>query len=191
MNRRKYLGGLLTATTLAGCSGDVDTEQNQQRTTETTEEVPMHEPGESFTVGSGARSIQYRVTDVKLATEGIGSSMVYAEPDGIFVVVILEMENVGDETLDITTNHLKLVDSEGRTFEADTEALTYATNDGRIEAEAITFDQLQPGLNVRRSVIYDVPTGAGYGLLVEPAGVFSGAESHVVPVGRVYTVSVL
>lgn len=186
MDRRKYLatvGALLTA----GCAGDVDETPTTEETTrepDTTTAMAAHDIGESFTVGSGAKSIRYRVTKAILFEEAIGSSMVYTEPDGVFVCVILEMENVGDETLDISTRHLKLVDGEGRTFEADTEALSYATNDGRIEAEPIMFDQLQPGLRVTRSVIYDVPTGQGYVLLVEPAGMFSNAESHFVPLGR-------
>lgn len=179
MNRRKYLSTIGALTLTAGCAGDADTDETPPTTT-TTDGPPMHEMGETFTVGDGATEIEYQTTDAFAITDAIGSAYAATDPDGMFVVVTLEMENVGDESLDITTNHLKLVDDQARTFEADTEALTYATNDPRIEADAIMFDQLQPGLSVTRSIIFDVPSEGGYGLMVDPAGVFSTAESHVV-----------
>ena len=153
--------------------------------TETEEQSLVHEVGESFVVGSGAQSIEYIVNDVYGIGDYIGSDPDFGTtPDGLFVVVSLTLTNVGDESLDITTNLLKLIDGEDREFEADTEAGIYADGDSRISAEPISFDQLQPGLSVTRSVIFDVPEGT-YQFAAEPAGAFSSAETHYVPIGDV------
>lgn len=196
MRRRTYLASVAATTTaIAGCTGDVEEPESggnggggsggsdpTPTATETTAAV-QHEIGESFVVGDGAKSVRYQVNDV-FTVEEVGSGQLAQQPDGIFVVVILQMENVGDETLDITTRHLLLIDEQERTFESDTEASIYAEQDARIEAEPITFDQLQPGLEVTRSVIYDVPPGQGYALLIEPVGILSGADEHFVVLGQ-------
>lgn len=161
------------------------TETPTPTATSTPEPTLTHEMGESFTVGDGARSIRYTVTDFTVIEDYIGQSAEYgATPDGIFAVVIMTLENIGDETIDITARHLKLADQEDRTFEADTEASIYAEQDDRIGADPISFDQLQPGLSVDRAIVYDVPSGT-YRLAVEPAGIFSNANTHYVPLGDV------
>jgi len=204
MERRKFLtlSGVAFAPAIAGCSGNgsdpgSDSESEERETEDTPTPTPTptttgdpkqslsHEIGESFTVGEGAQSVKYSVSGYSTIEDYVGSSpSIGSEPDGTFVVVTLTLENVGDETIDITTRHLKLADQQDRTFEADTEALIYADQDPRIEADPIAFDQLQPGLSVTRSVIYDVPSGT-YRLSVEPVGVFSGADTHYVPLGDV------
>ncbi|MDL0134968.1 DUF4352 domain-containing protein [Halobacterium salinarum] len=195
MNRRNFIAGtgMMAMTALAGCSGDGTDDANNggdgggDSSEPTTEEQQSltHEMGESFTVGEGAQSIQYTVNDYSTIDDYIGSGPDIGEtPDGTFVVVNLDMENVGDESLDISTNNLKLIDQEDRTFEADTGAGIYAGQDSRISAESITFDQLQPGLSVTRAVIFDVGSGE-YRFAAEPAGVFSNADTHYVPLGEV------
>lgn len=195
--------GAVGLAALAGCSGgDTDgggsgssgdentptptsTPTPTATSTSTPEQTLTHEMGEVFTVGDGERSIEYTVEDFTSIDDYIGQSEDFGStPDGIFAVVTLTLENVGDESIDITTRHLKLADQEDRTFEADTEASVYAGQDDRIGAEPISFDQLQPGLSVTRSVVYDVPTGT-YRLAVEPAGIFSNADTHYVPLGEV------
>jgi hypothetical protein len=145
-----------------------------------------HDVGESFTVGDGDQSVQYQATDA-FSQDAVGTSGVGSEADGIYLVVILEMENVGDESFDITDRHLRAVDSEDREFEADFEASAYADSDPRIEAEGITYEQLNPGLSVTRAVIFDVNPGEEYRLKIEPVGVFSSADTHYVTIGSVET----
>jgi hypothetical protein len=184
MKRRTCLGVLGGVIATAGCTGGGGESRSKTTSTSTTKEPTSHDLGEPFTVGTGAKSIQYRVRDAFSVDTAVGSSMVSIEPDGVFIAVILELENVGQESLDIGTRHLKLLDADGRTFEADTEALSYAVNDERL-AEPLTFDQLQPGLAVTRTILFDVPAGSAYGLVVDPVGIFSSADDHFVPLGRV------
>lgn len=204
MDRRKFIvtSGVIGISALAGCSGDStddggnggsdggnnggssdggddgsDGGDEQQTLT--------HDIGESFTVGDGAQEIEYTVNDYSTIEDYIGSGPdIGSTPDGIFLVVNLDMENVGDESLDISTNFLKVIDDEDRTFDADTEAGIYAEQDSRISAEPISFDQLQPGLSVTRSVVFDVPSGT-YRFAAQPAGIFSIADTHYVPLGEV------
>jgi hypothetical protein len=153
-------------------------------TGESEQESFSHDIGESFTVGDGSQSVQYQATDA-FSQEAVGSSGIGSEADGVFLVVILEMENVGDESFDITDRHLRAVDSEDREFEADFEASAYADNDPRIEAEGITYEQLNPGLSVTRAAVFDVNPGREYRLKIEPVGVFSSADTHYVTIGNV------
>lgn len=143
-----------------------------------------HEVGESFTVGDGDQAVQYQATDA-FSQGAVGSSAIGTEADGVFVVVILEMENVGDASFDISDRHLRVVDSENREFKADFEASAYADSDPRIEAEGITYEQLNPGLSVTRAAIFDVNPGGEYRLKIEPVGVFSNADTHYVTIGSV------
>lgn len=184
-------------TASADTGGDQSTQTESEESEETeeptanpteepteTEQNTTHELGETFEVGSGGKSIRYTVQEVVVADE-IGGETMAEEADGRFVIVILNLENTGDESLDITNRNLKLVDSEDREFEADTEASMYLESDSRVDVEAITFDQLQPGLDVERAVIFDVAAGQSYTFKADPAGVFSAAESHYVPIGDV------
>jgi len=197
MERRSFLAvaGSVGLTSLAGCSGEGDDGGSDGsggggggsggESTPTPEQTLTHDIGDSFVVGEGAQSIEYTVNGYETIEDYIGPGPeIGSSPDGIFAVVNLDLENVGDESLDLTSRNLQLIDDQDRMFEADTEASVYAGQDSRIEADAITFDQLQPGLSVTRSVIYDVPSGT-YRLAVEPAGVFSNADTHYVPLGDV------
>jgi len=201
MDRRQFVvsSGAVGVTVLAGCSGDGNTgsgdnnggsenggsDGSESDSTDDEQQSVTHEIGESFTVGDGAQSIRYTVNDYSIIEDYIGSGPdVGSTPDGVFLVVNLDMENTGDESLNITTNFLKLVDQEDRTFDADTEAGIYAGQDSRISAEPISFDQLQPGLSVTRAVVFDIPPGT-YRFAAEPAGVFSNADTHYVPLGEV------
>jgi len=201
INRRQVLKtagvGILMGG-LAGCSSDGDNgdgsgdgnEDNQNTpeptpsSTPTPEGPPTHEIGESFIVGSGEQSIRYTVVEATTA-DAIGTETVNEEADGRFLIIILRMENVGSESLDISTNNLKLVDSENREFDADTGASVYIEQDPRFDVEGVSFTQLQPGLEVTRAVIFDVVPGNSYAFKADPQGLFSDADSHYVPLGTV------
>ena len=190
MDRRTFTVAMSTAavTALAGCAGSEtppDEEAAPPEETATDEqETRTHAIGESFVVGDGARSIRYRVVDYEVIEDYIFDPDFGETPDGVFVAVILEMENVGEESLTISSEILQLADAQDRQFDADTAASIFVEQDPRVDAEGITFDQLQPGLTVTRAIVFDVPPGS-YRFVAEPAGVFSGADEHAVPLGDV------
>lgn len=142
-----------------------------------------HDVGESFIVGSGDNQIRYTVQEA-YSVDAIGGEYFNDEADGVFVVVELRMENTGSETYEITDRHLKLVDDQDRVFSADSSASYYVSSDDRISPEGITYDQLQPGLDVERAVVFDVPQGR-YTMMIEPTGWFSNDEPHFAGMGEI------
>jgi hypothetical protein len=167
-----------------GADGDPNQATDSPTETESSEEENQHDIGESFEVGSGEKAIRYIVEEATLA-RAIGSSNFNVSADGLFLIVILQMENIGTESIDITSRHLRLVDSQGREFDASTEASTYFSQDTRFDVEGILFEQLQPGLEQTKAVAFDVPTEESYALKVDPAGIFSGADANYVALGNV------
>lgn len=145
----------------------------QTATPAPTESELVHDVGESFTVGSGDKAIRYTVTDVS-TREFVGSGVLAEEADGIFVVVRIEMENVGDETIDITSDIFRLTDDQNREYETDSDAIL-AIEDN------VLFEQLDPGVTKEASLVFDVPPDqSGRRLEIRPAGIFSAAEDHFV-----------
>jgi hypothetical protein len=168
----------------AGSSGaNTDSEDMSTPTPEPTP-TPTPEPefdstmGESFVVGEGDQSVRYVVHDAFTTDVIEPRSYSPEEAEGVFIIVIIEMENVGDEAFDVRTRHLKLVDQDGREFESDTRANLDVGYDHRIETEGITSEQLQPGLTIRRAVVFDVVPDQEYRFKIEPVGAFSGADEH-------------
>ena len=189
VQRRGLLTGMVAigTATLAGCSGSSDDssasgdggESEEDEETETT-----HQIGDTFTVGEGDRAIEYTVNGAT-TYEAIGGEFSQEEPDGIFLVVQLELTNQADESFSISSSAFSVRDSEGRTFDPDTGAGVYLSTDDRIEGEAISFDQLNPGLSKSGVLVFDVPPGESVGLLIEPSGIFDSSESHFVELGGI------
>jgi len=131
-----------------------------------------HSVGESFQVGSGAKALEYTVVGTQ-TTDNIGGEY-GSDASGTFLVVDLRIENVGDESVDLTSSVFRLVDNQGREYEVDSEAMIYLES-------SISFEQVNPGLSISGTVVFDVPPDQqGRQLRVDPAGIFSTAESHYV-----------
>lgn len=120
MKRRDLLAatGAVGLASLAGCSGESGDEGGSGSggggsggndgsggdSTPTPQQTLTHEIGESFVVGDGAQSIEYTVNGYETIEDYIGpSSDIGSTPDGIFTVVTLDLENVGEESLDLTS----------------------------------------------------------------------------------------
>lgn len=209
MDRRTFIlsAGAVFATSIAGCTeedvgdgtssggsdgggdsgssggeGDNDGSDGEDTSAETDQSV--YEIGDAFTVGNGDETVEYTVSSVN-AYSSLGGEFTSEDASGVFVVVILDMTNQTDETINVSSNHLKLVDDQGREFDADAGASVYAESDPRVEAEGFAFEQLNPGLTTSGAVIFDVSPGTSYELLVEPVGIFSTADSKRVALGEI------
>lgn len=165
------------AVLLLGGGGDGGANGGQQAAaptgTPTPESAPTHGMNESFVVGSGAKQVRYTVTDVR--TQGaVGGLYGSEEAAGEFVIVRIQIENVGDESFQLSSNVFHLVDEQERTYDTDPDAMVYLDN-------SMSYEQVNPGLTIEGVVVFDVPPDQQERWLrVDPAGIFSGAESHYV-----------
>lgn len=213
MDRRTFIlsAGVVFATSVAGCTeddvgdgtnsgggdggdggdstpsdGEDDSDGSGGENTSAETEQSVYEIGDTFTVGNDDETVEYTVSSAN-AYSSLGGEFTSEDASGVFVVVVIDMTNQTDETINASSNHLKLVDDQGREFDADAGASVYAESDSRVEAEGFAFEQLNPGLTTSGAVIFDVSPGTSYELLVEPVGIFSTADSKQVALGEITT----
>jgi len=114
--------------------------------------------GDRVTVGDRA----YTISNVK-TTAFVGDEYTKKTATGIYVLVTMTIENIGKESATMSPTDIKIVDSQGRTFESDTNA--WATL-----KDNILLKQIQPGLPVNGETIFDVPKGIDATLQVTDGG---------------------
>lgn len=99
--------------------------------------------------------------------QSLGNSFTSKDAQGVFKVVSLKIENVGKETKTIDSSMIKLMDSEGRTFERSIDGQTAK---GLAQGQVDLFlQQVQPGLSVNGEIVFDIPENAE-GLVIELRG---------------------
>ena len=163
-----------------GSSGDntsnVNT-SNQVQEPATTSEAAVKQTPETYKVGDrvvvGERA--YTITDVRTASS-VGDNFTKQTATGIFVIVTMNVENIGKESATMSSTDVKIIDSEGRTFESDTEAWTALK-------ENILLKQIQPGLPVVGQTIFDVPKGITANLQVS-SGIW-GTDTKLISLGTI------
>lgn len=163
-----------------GSSGDntsnVNT-SNQVQEPATTSEAAVKQTPETYKVGDrvvvGERA--YTITDVRTASS-VGDDFTKQTATGIFVIVTMNVENIGKESATMSSTDVKIIDSEGRTFESDTEAWTALK-------ENILLKQIQPGLPVVGQTIFDVPKGITANLQVS-SGIW-GTDTKLISLGTI------
>lgn len=171
---------LLVIVGLLGSGGDSTTDNSNskqaQESAPASEATPEATP-ETYKIGDrvvvGERA--YTITDVRTASS-IGNDFTKQTASGIFVIVTMTVENIGKESATMTTGDVKIIDSEGRTFESDTEAWSALE-------ENILLKQIQPGLPVMGQTIFDVPKGITANLQVAD-GIW-GTDTKLVSLGTI------
>jgi len=143
----------------------------------TTSEAAAEPTPETYKVGDrvvvGERA--YTITDVRTASS-VGDDFTKQTATGIFVIVTMTVENIGKESATMSSGDVKIIDSEGRTFESDTEAWTALK-------ENILLKQIQPGLPVMGQTIFDVPKGITVNLQVS-SGIW-GTDTKLISLGTI------
>lgn len=135
-----------------------DTQPTSEPAQAPTEEQTVYKVGDRVAVGDRA----YTITNVK-TTAFVGDEYTKQEASGVFVLVSMTIENTGKESSMMSSNDVKIVDSQGRTFESDTNA--WATL-----KDNILLKQIQPGLPVTGETVFDVPKGIDANLQVTDGG---------------------
>lgn len=164
------LGALVGNDTSDDVSSSVDT---QPPTSTEAEEVTA----KTYTIGDRVvvGDIAYTVTDA-YTTDVIGTGFSIEEADGIFLIVEMTLENLGDESITITSDFVKAIDSHDRTFESDNKAWIYLENN-------LFLKQLQPGLPASGEAIFDVPPGETIRLRVQSG--YWGLDTELIEIGEV------
>lgn len=102
-----------------------------------------------------------------------------ANNGAIFVVVSYIMENCTKETQTVLADDMKLVDSEGRTFDPSSNAnIALLAEDGK----DFLLSELQPGIARTMKTVFEVPLSSLNGevtLVVPEKGMFSSSETRV------------
>ena len=127
---------------------------------QTSAELPTAKQTEAKTYSLGdaiqAGDFKWKITKVS-TTKEIGESFAgsfYGEKaDGIFVIVDVEVENTANTAKYLTDSYIKLVDSQNREFSPNTAAAIYLKPEG----SALVFEQINPGINKKGKIVYDVP----------------------------------
>lgn len=82
----------------------------------------------------------------------------YSYTEGVFVIVNLTVENLGDESRDFSSEYVQLMDSQKRSFKQNPNTRTVP---GRLST-----DQLQPGMPKTGVMVFDVRAGERYTIKV-------------------------
>jgi hypothetical protein len=99
-------------------------------------------------------SFAFTVTAVESAGTTLGDEFLQSNAQGTFILVRVTVTNIGDESQLFTDGYQKLVDEQGRTFDADTgaAALSLPGSDSFLNA-------VNPGNSVDGTLVFDVPEG--------------------------------
>lgn len=164
----------------SGCSSNTTpaTTTNQTASDQKTDVAPVAAP-EPATYKVGDRAVvgerAYTITNVKTASS-VGDEYTKKDATGIFVIVSMTIENIGKESGTMSSSDVKIIDSQGRTFESDTNAwITLKDN--------ILIKQIQPGLPVKGETIFDVPKGITCNLQVGEGGF--GSDTKLISLGTI------
>jgi hypothetical protein len=122
-------------------------------------EVSKNSPtggGDTSSRGSDAANMGEEVRDGKFSFRVTDSGVARPEPGltprGAFIIVTLQVSNVGNEPQSFFVQNQKLIDNQGREYAADTMAAI------RMNEDAMALD-LGPGFDITVYVPFDVPLG--------------------------------
>jgi hypothetical protein len=157
MQRRDVLRGtgLGSAFALAGCVGTLV----ESQVTTGTPEDHVHDVGETFTVQAGDQPARYRVVEW-MTTESISTRDENLAADGTFLVVRLEVENVGSEPATRGFQHFVVRDGNDDGHGVNLDITVEATRTTALDLEPIPRGRWQPDERHRGILIFDVPASA-------------------------------
>lgn len=135
---------------------------------------PQYKMNEDVAVGN----FVYNVTK---AAEGKTFDSGYGEEktDEKFVVLVVKIKNDDKTARDISTNEFKLVDSEGRKFDAYDDALLDSD-------KFLKYETINPGLSRTRAIVFETPEDAsGFKLVAESGVLLAGGESEEIAIENI------
>jgi hypothetical protein len=136
---------------------------------ETTAEASV--PGIGSAVVAG--NFTFTVTALECGISGVGTDSFGQKAQGEYCKINLTVENTGNEADYFSASNQKVLDSEGREFEADTGAMIYLEEGDDVWLGA----DINPGNSAEVAILYDMPVGVAPVTITLVDGLFgSGVE---------------
>jgi hypothetical protein len=155
----------------AAAAADAVEEEPEAEAAEPQEKAEKEpEPADLPKIGDPARDgkFEFTVTELEDGVKDVGSEFLNKEAQGQFVLVHMSVENIGDEAQYFDGSSQELVDTEGRTHSADSEAAIYLDDSNSF------LNEINPGNTVEGVVVFDIPKKATPATLLLHDSMFSG-----------------
>ena len=139
-------------------SKDNNQQQNTQYQNPKAENIAK-QPEEKYNIGDTviAGDFKWKVTKAekvdKIGQE-IAGQFLGKTANGEFLILSVEIENIGKSAKLLSDNYLKLVDEQGREFSADSGAAIYLG-----QGNYLIFEQINPSIVKKGKIVFDVPKG--------------------------------
>lgn len=129
------------------------------------------------TIGTPVRDgdFEFTVTDVQRGQTKLGGEYLSTTAQGEFVLVNLTVRNIGNEPGMMFDQNIKLFDTQGREYRADSAAAIYLEGNSDVIAQTIN-----PGNQVAGTIVFDVAAGTQLASLDLHDSAFSGGASVAV-----------
>ncbi|WP_370890280.1 DUF4352 domain-containing protein [Janibacter sp. GXQ6167] len=108
-------------------------------------------------IGDAVRDgkFEFVVKSVKTGVDSVGNDILGEKAQGQFVLVNLEVTNIGDEAQYFADSDQKLVDDKGRSFASNSTAgISIEGN------EDVWLSEINPGNTKKGTIVFDMPKGA-------------------------------
>ena len=130
--------------------------------------------------GSPARDGKFEfkivgVSSAKTVSDPTGNPYMTTDAQGVFVVVKLQITNIGDRPQNFFGQNQKLFDTSGRQYEPDSRADMYMNS-----GESIMGD-INPGNSITREIAFDVPPDSRFTYLQLHDSMLSGGVKMALP----------
>jgi len=142
-----------------------------------------HEVGEVFTVGEGGNAATYEIIEFTRADQ-VGSEIDFAEADGTFLIITLEVTNPREEPLEFPRLNFRLQTDDGAWQRFDRGASQKVNSDERIDVEHIGATTIPAGDSALGTVVFDIDPDKTQRVWITPTGDAETPE-HFVPVGDI------
>ena len=87
--------------------------------------------------------------------EDVFGTFMGVKADGEFLIIDVEVENIGKNAQLLSDSYVKLIDDQEREFSTDTMAAIYLKPQG----SSFSFDTVNPGIIKKGKIVFDVPSG--------------------------------
>ncbi|MBY6687208.1 DUF4352 domain-containing protein [Rhodococcus sp. BP-149] len=126
-------------------------------------------------IGAAVRDgkFEFVVQNVERGVVSVGDQYTSQTPQGEYVLVTVNVANIGNEQQLFDTTSQKLLDGQGREYSTDT--LATVTNDPNLG-----FSQINPGNSLVATLVYDVPAGTAPSEIELHDSLFSGGVTVAV-----------